>query len=445
MSNRIYLTSFYGIASEDDPHWPDRQKRLHQSALQRGGVDAVIPWNAEKLQETEFARNNHQILSLKRGYGFWLWKPFIILDGLRKIDSGDYLIYHDVGRPKRGDPTRGYTLDRDIRPLVDWADANSGIYPGVYMPHHGKQKHWTKRDCFILMGCDEEKYWEATQIQATYNVWKNTPEVRAFVKEWLNYCLNPAILTDQENTRGLENFPGFKEHRHDQSVLTNLCIQRNVKPYGSPTQPILLHRDLNSLIRHARFDELIANSENILRQKVSELPEQSFDKSTIRWIELYFAERRKTNLSILLIGSHNRDFWSDYAPLAAINVIDSGDLDSCSPAQLQDKTAERYDLIWVNASGQPDRQFDLTAALIPRLNRSGMLICGQVEKRWDSLPGNHRSALALMRDAWSNKKVEHGGLSESQRQQINANLLMAFVSWDKTGQTGNTYFVSYDS
>ncbi len=405
----------------------------------------MIPWNAEKLEKTDFALQNVKVLSLKRGYGYWLWKPFIILDALQSIDAGDYVLYHDVGRPKRGDPTRGYTLDREIRPLIDWAEANGGIYPGVYMPHHGKQKHWTKRDCFVLMNCDEEKYWEATQIQATYNLWKNTPEVREFVSEWLEFCRDPAILTDQDNTSGLSDFSGFHEHRHDQSVLTNLCIKRNIKAYGSPTQPILLHRDLNSLIRHARFDELVASSENVLRQLVYARPASSFDRSAIRWIELYFAERRRTELSILLIGSHDLTIWSEYTPRANINAVSESDLYREFLESPEFVAQTGYDLIWIEATGQPDLQFDLTAALLPKLNSVGMLICGRVEKTWDKLPKAHRSALALMRDAWNNKSVTHRDLSNAQRQQINTKLHVAFAAWDKSGQIGNTYFVSYDS
>jgi hypothetical protein len=39
--------------------------------------------------------------------------------------------------------------------------------------------------------------------------------------------LNPNIITDIENITG-PNLHGFKDHRHDQSVLTNLAIKHNL-------------------------------------------------------------------------------------------------------------------------------------------------------------------------------------------------------------------------
>ena len=40
---------------------------------------------------------NKEILSRKRGSGYWLWKPYLILKTLKeKLNYGDYLIYIDA-------------------------------------------------------------------------------------------------------------------------------------------------------------------------------------------------------------------------------------------------------------------------------------------------------------------------------------------------------------
>ena len=441
MGHRIYLTSFYGNASEDDPHWPARQQRLHQSALDNGGVDKIIPWNADKLAKTTFAAKHQDILQLKRGYGYWLWKPFIILHALEQIDEGDFLVYHDVGRPQRQDPTRGYTLERDISPLVRWAERHDGIYPGVLMPHHGKQKHWTKRDCFVLMDCDSECFWETPQVQATYNIWKNTSSVRAFVKQWLAFCCDPRILTDKDNTQGKTNFSGFREHRHDQSVLTNLCIRDQLAVYGADHQQVLLHRNLNSLIRHARKDELEAEQALQLRRIFTSSDRKKFDRSIIRWIELYYAERRLNPISVLLVGEHNAQIWHQYFPAGRIKYLNET---QSIESGLERFEIPRFDLVVINVD-DPKRQLSIVAKTIPLLSHHGLVICGPVKKSWDKLPVDHLSALALVRDFWKNKCLTHNALDVNLRGMLNSRILMTFTAWDSSGESGNAYFISHDS
>ncbi len=435
MNGTIYLTSFYGTDTTDDPYWSARQQRLHRSALNWGGIDEVIPWNAERLSKTNFAIKNWEILKLPRGYGYWLWKPYIILDALQNIEPDAYLIYHDIGRPQRGDSTRGYTLERDIGPLIRWADCHNGIYPGVYMPHHGKQKQWTKRDCFVLMGCDNEKYWEATQIQATYNIWKNNTRTREFVQEWLETCEDSRILTDSENKMGEKNLPGFKQHRHDQSILTNLCVKHDIAAFGSPDHPILMHRNLNSLIRHAHRDELTATGENLLADITTSRSSVNYDRSMNRWIELYFEERRRSRFSILLLGLIDPSVLAEYAPMADIN--------SAQDLSDRDISHRHFDLIIIRQDGKPSNQFDHAVKLFERLNPDGMLICGQIEKSWDQFPAHNRNTLALVRDFWKNKSITHTALEPIVRDYFNANLLTAYTAWDRSDEKGNAYFVRY--
>ena len=57
---------------------------------------------------------------------------------------------------------------------------------------------------------------------------KNTEFATNIISEWLSYCKIPDIITDSANKLG-ENFDGFKEHRHDQSILTNIKVKYNLK------------------------------------------------------------------------------------------------------------------------------------------------------------------------------------------------------------------------
>ena len=98
----------------------------------------------------------------------------------------------------------------------------------VLVPDPWPQKMYTKRDCFILMKCDNEKYWESIQVEAGIIVVKKTEYSIKIVDEWLEWCKNENILTDIPNICGKDNFSCFIDHRHDQSVLSNLAKKYNI-------------------------------------------------------------------------------------------------------------------------------------------------------------------------------------------------------------------------
>ena len=57
------------------------------------GVDHQIEWNLEKLQTTDFYKNNKNLLDTKIGCGLYIWKPYLILDLLDKITEDDIIFY----------------------------------------------------------------------------------------------------------------------------------------------------------------------------------------------------------------------------------------------------------------------------------------------------------------------------------------------------------------
>jgi hypothetical protein len=201
---------------------------LNLSALSLAGFTEVSPWNFERLQKEQFYQLHRNILDQKRGAGYWLWKPYIILQELKRLDDGDYVVYSDCGRHFV------QSFSRRIDTLLARCSDNRGVLPGVYIPYWGANRTWTKRDCFVLTGCDQEEYWNPCQIQASFSVWQKNEFSLSFAEKWLRYCTDERILTDIPNTCGLPDFAGFKEHRHDQSVLTICAIEEGLRGLGDP-------------------------------------------------------------------------------------------------------------------------------------------------------------------------------------------------------------------
>jgi len=200
------------------------QKLLNSSAL-ANGVDQVISFSRKDIIGTEFYRSNKKILDMKKGSGYWLWKPYLILETLKKMDDEDVLIYCDSAVEVVG----------NVRPLVEICKKNKGImlFRNYYKNTNRK---FTKRDCFVLMGADRQRYWDSMQITASYQLYMNTKENRDLISEWLEYCQDPRILTDIPNECGLEDFSILFAHRHDQSILSILAEKYHIELFRDPSQ-----------------------------------------------------------------------------------------------------------------------------------------------------------------------------------------------------------------
>ena len=218
-----------------------RPQRLLVQSGSRAGISEYATWTQDVLKKTEFYRKYREILDGGRGAGFWLWKPYLIRAELESLKPGDFLVYYDVGRPEM--PNRfGGTLG----PVLDWSVEHGGMFPGVYIPEHGRNAKWTKRECFVLMNCDSDRYWDHPQVQATFSVWRKSAEAVQTIDEWLSACLIPGVISDEGVLDGVEDFPDFVDHRHDQSVLTNVVIRRGLDCFGDVHKPIVNPRDINA-------------------------------------------------------------------------------------------------------------------------------------------------------------------------------------------------------
>jgi protein O-GlcNAc transferase len=233
---KTILVSYAGASDTDLNSSLLRAQTIMTASAPTGKIDEVIAWSRPKLQETRFYDQNRNLLDRPRGSGYWLWKPYIILEALRSAHENDVVVYWDVGK------FRPNQFTRSVTPLIRWCQMHGGLLPGVpILP----QCRWTKRDCFHYMGCDTDRFWKVSQIQATFSFWSGRVAFE-FVSEWLHWCTHRRCLTDDPNECGLPNLPGFKEHRHDQSILTNLCVKKRVAvPFPPPVLPGYWTKNMN--------------------------------------------------------------------------------------------------------------------------------------------------------------------------------------------------------
>jgi hypothetical protein len=199
-------------------------RRLIKSALKNGIDDAYCFTRLWLLSQKSFYDENRYILDQKRGSGYWLWKPYIILKMLKKMQNGDILIYSDAG----------IEFISPINDLVDLCQKSEGVL--LFQTHGQLNSTWTKRDCFVQMDCDHPEYYHVDQVMGGFSIYLKTEFAEKFIAEWLNYAKNKLIISDLPNQMGYENLPGFREHRHDQSILTNLAVKHALNIYRDPSQ-----------------------------------------------------------------------------------------------------------------------------------------------------------------------------------------------------------------
>jgi len=210
-------------------------------------------WN----KHGNFIENN------KRGYGYWIWKSYLIKKSLETINDNDILIYCDAGCQinKNG-------IAR-LHEYVDMLNSNAENYGILSFQLQYEELLYTKNSIFehfhsaaklppsfsdetsfvsfsgessnsyahsslrnspvsmenhpiperrISTGIDEIKEKRMLQCMATIVIMKKNAHCENIINEWYNACENYNLINDLVHNED----PQFIENRHDQSILSVL-------------------------------------------------------------------------------------------------------------------------------------------------------------------------------------------------------------------------------
>jgi hypothetical protein len=212
------------FAGGDKPYY-DAAIRLMNQASDIGLFDKTILYTAEYLQnDTEFwSRHATFVENNKKGYGYWLWKSYIIKKTMEKMQDGDILLYLDCG------------CEIDIR-RKDYINLylnimNTEYIVGVY---GSLEVEWTKMDLLKKLDADLSIMFNTHDIYNPY-VFQNAStalqfqvceKTRTLVNEWYELSCDYHNINDEPSI--LTNHYYFKEHRHDQSIFSLLTKKYNL-------------------------------------------------------------------------------------------------------------------------------------------------------------------------------------------------------------------------
>jgi hypothetical protein len=234
-----------------------RQLRLIKSA-KKFGINHFFTWNRQTFLKTFFYKQNKEILDHKIGAGYWLWKPYIILDALEKVNEGDFVIYLDNSM---------YFIDNP-KPLLELCENENGI---LLFKHDTSNaiKYFTQQSTFKSMNLDIEQYKDKPMYCSNVQVYQKNVNSLSFIKEYLSECLNPLALIENYSNEIAE----FKKHKHDMSILSLLANKYNVNGYRVPYQ----------FGNHQKIEEFRKDGEFLLYGKYMDIDYNSYYSTILHW------------------------------------------------------------------------------------------------------------------------------------------------------------------
>ena len=151
-----------------------------------------------------------------RGYGYWLWKPFIIKKFLEELTDNDILVYCDAGCSFN---------PRGMKRMDEYIDLVNNNDLGIlsFQLNHPEIKY-TKRKVLDHFSADINTM-KDNQFIATVIILRKNEHTTKIINEWYDTASNYQLINDDLMKN---EYNVFKDHRHDQSIYSML-----IKKYGA--------------------------------------------------------------------------------------------------------------------------------------------------------------------------------------------------------------------
>ncbi len=200
------------ISYADGDSFIQSQNNLSMSASMTQAFDVVISYQPHNI-DPQYYEKHKEILAQKRGVGYWLWKPYLILETLKIMPENDILLYADRTAIFRDGIYEVLALAKE--------------HDITLFPNYHTNRQFMKKLLVNKMEKGDQAIRDKIQLEASFLLLRNNSKTREFIKEWLSYCEDPELLTDIPSDN---EYPEFIDHRHDQAILSAL-YHKNPKRY----------------------------------------------------------------------------------------------------------------------------------------------------------------------------------------------------------------------
>jgi hypothetical protein len=196
----------------------DSVKRICAEAESLCFFDKIKGFTELNLKNDEIFWEKHGnfIQNNPRGYGYWLWKSYLIKKELEKINQNDILIYCDSGCQIN------INGKKRLLEYIDMLNTNKENYGIISFQLEFKAIQYTKNEVFECFHLDENSK-NMLQCMATVVIIKKNTHSINIINEWYNTCENYHLIND--NIKNESSY--FIDNRHDQSILSILVNKYN--------------------------------------------------------------------------------------------------------------------------------------------------------------------------------------------------------------------------
>jgi len=195
-----------------------QKRNLIYLAKKSKQFDSCLGFNQKDIDK-DFFKEYSEILTSRKGGGYWLWKFYLIKKLLDQINENDIVVFSDAGSSLN---LKGISrLNEYFSMLNDDPTGN------LRFQMEFKEKFWTNKEVFnyFKISNDSEIGNSGQLVGGHILLKKNRNSIRIFneFQELLKFDQN--LITDFYSNNQID---GFNEHRHDQSILSLLS-----KIYGA--------------------------------------------------------------------------------------------------------------------------------------------------------------------------------------------------------------------
>lgn len=179
---------------------------------------------------SDFKNKYSNILSEKRGGGYWIWKHHIIKESLSLINENDLIVYCDAGT--------SFNFHAKSRFMEYVEILNNSIHSNfrIEAEAHYLEKEWTTKEVFNYFKINSDsELGNSTQYEAGHMIFKSNKETRDYLSEYQNLLhYDQKLITDFYNSKNQQDF--FIENRHDQSIFSILSKTRGCEKIQNETK-----------------------------------------------------------------------------------------------------------------------------------------------------------------------------------------------------------------
>jgi hypothetical protein len=196
----------------------DAGKRLIKQAEDIDLFDKNILFtDKELIIDNTFWNKHYQFIEKNnRGYGYWLWKSYIILKTMNEMKNGDILLYLDCGceimKDKKNLIIEYFNYIKEDKIIANEIETLEGQF--------------SKMDLINYLQLKNDNIINSYQREAGAIMFYINDEIRQFVKEWYDISSKYHLIDDSPSK--LQNVNNFIEHRHDQSIFSLLTKKYNI-------------------------------------------------------------------------------------------------------------------------------------------------------------------------------------------------------------------------